>query len=331
MEYSRHVDSCLETPVEVSPYHKDAVAQLLRESGWVSNSGRVRRIELIENFSCFFAGAFPDVRLALLVREPQYIEAAIRAIYGKSQTVHPVWCVLFYWFAKSCVSVPGRHRHAIVPASAMLDRSVVESLLRREGSVTGAAKVMKIDAMRLSLICRQIGIEVKAASSRYSADFLSEIYTAIDQGDTRHEIAKKFGLSEEKTSRLLSLRPRTLQVRLNAKTRLAMERRTWRAAIKESPNSTTATLHHEHRSTWSYLKRHAPAWLRAHPGKGRMTPHGRRAACPPELLTRVELAISKATELSGASVKAMPIYRIAALTGLQEHAIKAFYKQVKNR
>lgn len=308
-----------------SPYHKDAVAQRLRDSGWVSEDGRVRRIELMENFSCFFAGAFADVRLSLLTSEPQYLEPAIRSIFGQTQTVHPVWCILFRWFAESCVSVPGRHRHAIVLAAATFDKRDVERRLERAGSVTGAAKGMGIDAMRLSLICRQMGIRVKGTSSRYNADFLAQIEAAIDRGDSRQDIAVKFGLSDTTTSRLMSLHPRTVQVRMNERVRLAMEKRTWLAAVKANPTSTSAALRHKHRSTWSYLKRHDPEWLRTHGGTGEMTPHGRRVACPPELRSRLEVAIARAADSSKARLDEMPACRIAACTGVSEYAIKTVF------
>ncbi len=279
----------------------------------------------MENFSCFFAGAFADVRLSLLTREPQYLETSIRAIFGQTQTVHPVWCILFRWFAESCVSVPGRHRHAIVPATATFDKRDVERRIQLAGSVTGAAKGMGIDAMRLSLICRQMGIEVKGVSSRYSADFLAQIEAAIDRGDSRKEIAEKFGLSETMTSRLMSLHPRTTQVRTSVRVRLAKEKRTWVAAVKAHPTSPSASLRHQHRSTWSYLKRHAPEWLRTHGGTGEMTPHGRRVACPPELRRRLEVAIARAEESSKARFDEMPASRIAAYTGVSEYAIKMVF------
>lgn len=102
LEYSRRICVAVETPVAQSPYHKDAVAERLLAAGWASPARRLHFDDLIPQFSFFFRNAFSDGRLALLVEHPLYIEAAVRAIFRCDRNVHPVWCVLFLWFAESC-------------------------------------------------------------------------------------------------------------------------------------------------------------------------------------------------------------------------------------
>lgn len=101
-EFARRINDCLETEPAQSRYHKDAVVKTLGASGWMDDAGRPHLEDFLDTFSLYFAGTFGDDRLNLLVRASDYVRVALWSLIRRGRSVHPIWCILFSWFAEEC-------------------------------------------------------------------------------------------------------------------------------------------------------------------------------------------------------------------------------------
>jgi transposase-like protein len=322
-EYARRVSEAVSTPVEESPYHKDSVVESLRQQGWMAPDGHFRYEDFVLEFSLFFKDAFSDVRLALLVEQREYVEAAVCNLLCRRHNVHPVWCVLVLWFAQNC-AFDKRILMKLAPgAAATLSKEVVEQSLRAEGTIRSAARALKVDAASLGLRCKQLGIQRRWCSQVMKPVLVAEVNAAIDDGTPVQEIVERFGISRTTVFRYKASRTQQSGRALPLATMdLEAAKAEWAEELRVNPHLATSTVHRRHPVAWRTLNREAPDWLREHPGRDSEVPTPLRRKLPERLLPALNDAMDEAARSFAGHIvgpRKASNYRLRKLTGVSDY------------
>jgi hypothetical protein len=327
-EYARRVSEAVETPAESSLYHKDEVAECLRRQGWTSRDDRFRYEDFVPEFSLFFRGAFSDVRLALLIEQREYIESAVIRLQRDDRNVHPVWCVLLSWFAENCAFE--KHLSLKVRGGAVetLSKEAIEQCLSDEGTIPAAAKVLKIDAARLSLRCKQLGIQRSWRPHIMNEELVTAVNAAIDSGMATRAIVAKLGISRSTVHRYKANRAQELDhVSLKETVDLGVAKDKWEEACRLNPHLRTRGLRRRYPILWSTLRRDAPDWLREHQGLDATILVVQRRKLPERLLERLGMAMEEAGRsfsVHSAGPRKASSYRLRKLTGVTDYMQRHF-------
>ncbi|WP_321952098.1 hypothetical protein [Paraburkholderia bannensis] len=322
-EYARRVAEAVETPVAISPYQKEVVAERLRQQGWMSQDGRFRYEDFVAEFSLFFKGAFSDVRLALLVEQREYIESAVIGLLRRDRNVHPVWCVLLLWFAENCAFDKRLLLKVRAGAVETLSKEAIEHTLSVEGTIPAAAKVLKVDAARLSLRCKQLGIQRSWRPHFITDELVAALNVAFDSGMTTRAIVEQFRVSRTTVQRFKANRAQELNhVSLKATVELESAKIDWEQARRLNPHLRTCGLRRRYPIIWSTLRRDAPDWLREHQGLDSATPVEHRRKLPEQLLAPLSVAMEeagRAFSVHAAGPRKASSYRLRKLTGVTHY------------
>jgi len=325
VEFAQRVEECMEGRAASSRYHKDKVAQHLSEGGWTSDKGRVYLQELLESFPLFFSGAFTDARLNLLVQSSKYVGAAVRNLMRKDRGIHPVWCVLFSWFADDChrssrtvVRTPGQRR--VAPSA-----DDIRAHLAGQATLTAAAKEMGLGTSQLSQLCRRYNINVSRRPKWIDESIYTDIVAALEQGLSPRDITKRFRVSQPTVYRILAGRPQIeMTKRRTTAQRTAAEKENWLAVLKLNPEASLTALRSLRPTTYGYLRRHEPRWLREHGRANRLVQKRRRGESPTLLMNLLVDALSKVPtqrKESGWMPVRKSMYRMRSATGVSEYAL----------
>ncbi|WP_429483919.1 TnsD family Tn7-like transposition protein [Paraburkholderia youngii] len=318
----------MESPAAKSKYHKDRVVQALRASNWQRENGRIQLRELIQNFISFFSGGFSDVRLELLTQSHAQIEGAIRSLFRADRGVHPLWCILFAWFAESCEAI----RHASQPVrrerSAPLTSEELTGLMAQFGTVTGVANALALNVAAVSVLCKRYGIQASWRPKHIDQSITEEVVAAFRQGSSPAEIQKRYRISRTAVYRIAAAVPDIVTpARRRVLSRTDAAKSHWLTARVQYPDLPDTTLRRMLPAVWAQLRRNAPDWLcetrrvatKLSPKKGRPEPSQ-------PLLGQLEQAIS-AAEARCDKDNSLPghksLYRLRRLTGLSDYAFQA--------
>ena len=329
-EYARRVSSCIETPRNKSPYCKETIIKSLADSRWISDSGRLYLKDVLKEFCSFFEGAFADVRLATLVAEGPYVEAAFRALTRPDRNLHPTWCLLFSWFSTNCQRAVRPIKQRKVKGRTSRPPLTKEQIVRNLSqypTIGAAALAMHVDPSRLAFACKAFRVGGGWRPKRLDDEQIAAIALAFDSGRSIQEIQDFFGISQATVYRLrAALQKGHARSDAICVTRLENAKREWVKAVEDNPLACTTSIRHLHLAAWTYLRRHAPSWLSEHPGAS-VRPIRLRTKVRSRVLLNLFIAsiekAERACEGYGRRPKRKSMYRLRSFAGLNEYAYKS--------
>lgn len=331
IEFGKRVNLCLEARHGQWIYHRDDVQVLLKQSGWLSENGRVYVADLVDRFSKFFSGSFADERLDLLCRSVRYVESALRCLFTPNRNVHPVWCILLAWFAESESRPVPRTISKEACAAVQPTHEMLQLNIESHKTIAAAARAMAISTSRFTCLCKRYGVEIKWRPKKLDRELVSQIDSAYSSGMLPKDVMKKFKVSQATAYRLLVSRKdggQTLR-RSRIEVRTETDKTAWLRAMSDRPEVPPTELRKLNLALWSRLSRNAKSWLQAHqpPPKGRAS---QPVAPPPkELLDRLDAALEEAAvRLSTAGQRPVrrSLYRLRLLAGVSEYAFQSARK-----
>lgn len=320
---------CMEVPPEISGYHKEDVIEALTQAGRIGENGRLLMSETIADLQKFAQGKFADVRLDHFLQTPNYIDNALRALLRHDRGVHPIWCVIFKWFAEECPRVASprlpteerRRRPTVTPTHEEL-----ESQIKLHGTLTATATALDMNLNRVIALCNCYGISYTKRTKRIDAALDAAIQTEYDNGADPAEVAQRCGVSiataySRLRSRSDGLSPQLRKIRARTeKAKVA-----WMRLQTLHPNHSTTQLRRIATDIWTQLHRHDRQWLDSNSPVLRARCRHQKADAPQLLVEKLRLAAQKAKELC-MSPHDRPIrqsrYRLQHLLGVSEYAIR---------
>jgi len=263
VEFAKRVSESMEVSAIVSSYRKDAVKEALHLSGWLADGGRLHLSSLLTEFSNFFYGAFSDLRLQFLTQTNSQVENALRNLLRDTRAVHPVWCILFAWFASACEMkrVAPRTSRRETPAEPLPEELRV--LMLEHGTIAKTAAALTLNTIRVAALCKRYGIEASWRPKFVDAPLQEAIGAALARGESPKAVQAKFQVSIPTIYRILASQKDATLPRQKAKAaRTDVAKAQWLQTCSEHPTLSATGLRRLLPSVWSQLYHNAPDWLR---------------------------------------------------------------------
>lgn len=325
LEFAHRAYSMVRTPPHLSNYERKRIWTDLKAAGWVNPTGRISINAFLAAFKIRFGTAFNDARLGQLCSKDTYIYGAIRNLTRSDRNLHPIWCLLFSWFASDCCvsSSPALVMPSIKP-KRLVNATEIGRMLRGAVTVTQAAAAFKTDPSALRAFLSYLGFEHTRRTKTVDEKCANAVRSALAIGRSPSEVAREHRVSISTVYRLdFGINAISASRRLETKLRITTDRKSWIRIIDEDPTAGLTKLKLENYKIWAFLYRNDRAWLTQNSAKRtparKVFPRKRektllKAAAS---ATRAAIAIND----SGAQAVHLSRYRIAALTGLSEYAL----------
>ncbi|ABE32680.1 hypothetical protein Bxe_A0253 [Paraburkholderia xenovorans LB400] len=324
-EFAKRVNESMEVPATVSAFRKEAVAEALHLAGWISNGGRLQLSSLLTEFTRFFSGAFSDLRLQFLVQSEPLVENALHNLLRDTRAVHPVWCILFAWFASACEmkkSAPRTERRQLRPEPSADELRV---LMLKHGTVTKTAAALSLTTHRICTLCKRYGIDASWRPKFIDASMQKAIGDALARGELPKTVQVRFQVSISTVYRILASQKDGILPRRKAtvaRTEAAKAR--WLLARAEHPTLSATGLRKLVPPTWARLNRNAPDWLRENTGSLKVQKVYHRIVQHPQAVLRTFSESVRAAESACVGDEHPPLrkslYRIRRELGVSEYA-----------
>lgn len=327
-EYSVLMRQCLQIPAEQSPFNRRAIVEALTLGRWIGANGRLNLAELLHAFVGFYSGSFSDVRLDILCTSPKYVENALRSLLREDRALHPVWCVLFKWFAESCAcSLRATRPEARAPEPVEPSEEQIRTALLEHSSLTSAATALGVSASYLNCMCRRYGVARVWRPKKLDQAILQSIHQAFDEGAHPKDVMRRFKVSQSTAYRVLASREdRVLPIQRRTQQRTEDAKAAWLDAVRCHPSASEKSLRQKYTATWVHLYRHARSWLNeietARAARRRHSIKSRNGL----LLARLSAALSGAHDrytAPGTKPVFKSAYRLRIAIGLSEHAFES--------
>jgi len=320
--FARELDYCLSTPAAESKYHKDQVAEQIKQLGW-------RVPSLREEVKSAYHDAFSDARLDYIVQTDIFVENALRSLLRPDRAVHYGWCVLVSMVLESrdCPSV--MKGETLKPAAEPQVDSTSEELrvaLEKYKSLKRIADALNISRSRVETLCRLYDLPVNWREKRIDLNLRAEIKNAIARGMKPDDVCKMFAISQATYYRLLRTWPElTSRKKTNQQQRVNEYKRQWIALLRTHPKKTATEIRRLNPSIWAILYRHAKEWLSQHspvrsPSKSRKV-----KSVPPALAEKLRSSlqtVAASCSQPGLASVHVSAYQLRKRAGLYEHALK---------
>ncbi|WP_407642550.1 TnsD family Tn7-like transposition protein [Caballeronia arvi] len=325
IEFAGRTADCVDDGLFGVSYQKDNVVNALTEAGWIAECGRIHLIRLIEEFQLFFASSFSDERLSMLLSSHGNVESALRALTRPDRALHPVWCILFAWFAQECSHWQRTATNRTRRPTAFPEDRIIRELLEKHGSLTRVAREVGVDPHRLSLRCRVAAISVVTRARRVDESQLQTMRSLLREGGRPDDVAQTMRVSVSTVYRVLAASPDLQSPRSRAvNNRVVVAKRHWLSLCRRAPNAGVTNLRAKAPAAYAQLRRNAPSWLSTHSPRAQRTARRSGAKAPVELTRTLSLAAGlAATDCS--RVDRPPLrrsrYRLQQKLGISEYAL----------
>jgi hypothetical protein len=262
-EYSVLMRQCLQMPAEQSPFNRCAIVEALTLGRWIGGNGRLNLAEFLHAFIGVYNGSFSDVRLDILCTSPKYVENALRSLLREDRALHPVWCVLFRWFADSCAcSVRTARPKAREPEAVEPSEQQIRTALSEHSSLTSTAAALGVSASYLNCMCRRFGVARVWRPKKLDPAILQSIHRAFDEGVHPKDVMRRFKVSQSTAYRILASREdRVLPIQRRTQQRTEAAKAAWLEAVSCHPSASEKSLRQKYNAIWMHLYRHARTWL----------------------------------------------------------------------
>jgi hypothetical protein len=186
----------------------------------------------------------------------------LRNLVRDERAVHPVWCVLFAWFASACEMRADRHHMPRPQCRRELTDETLRIVMREKGTIAKAAAFLSLSEMRVSSLCKRFGIELAWRPKFVDVSMQIAIGDALALGDSPKAVQERFRVSLSTVYRVLASRSDTAPPRQQATfRRTEADKVRWRTTCLDHPTLTATQLRTMLPLVWSRLYRNAPEWL----------------------------------------------------------------------
>jgi hypothetical protein len=329
IEYSKRLETCVDTPWEKSPCQKKILLEQFLTKNWLSPKGRFAITPFLDSFSNFFFEKFQDYRLDLLLSTDKYVQSAISNLRRPEKNLYPVWCILFNWFLdeadknKVILKNPSDQKSCnLIPT-----KKIISSAIATNGNLTKAALALRLDVSALSALCRRHNIFFTKRTKSVFPNVVEKIEKMIGSGMTVAAVAKKCGVSVCTVYRTICASPSCRKLGNKSKSieRINKARQVWLNQLEKNQTATVTQIRHANLSDWTFLYRNDTEWLKRHSTR-RIPTKRNHVRTPPHLLFQfacqaVDDAIARCDSLEDAP-KMKSVYRIKEMSGLTETSLK---------
>ncbi|MFM0324825.1 TnsD family Tn7-like transposition protein [Caballeronia glebae] len=327
IEFARRTADCIDDGLLGLVYQRDNVKTALTEAGWIAEGGRIHLAPFIDDFQLFFDSSFSDERLSLLLSSRDHVHNAIRALMRHDHALHPVWCILLAWFAQECLHWRLTPTNRVRDVRVELPQDhVIAQLLETHGSLNKVARELGVDAHRLSMRCRLVGIPFTPRERLLDDSQLQTVLRLFNEGRRPAEIVRMTRISSATVYRILAASPGVLAAKRKAvgTKRIAVAKRRWLALCRTHPVAGVTTLRAKAPRTYAELRRNALVWLSEHSPKA--SRHPRRSGAPrsSQLARTMGLAANLAAAQCNRDYRPpqrRSRYRIQQMLGVSEYAL----------
>lgn len=307
-------------------YTKSGVIAQLRRSGCIAENGRWALSEILHGFHTLFDHAFADARLRCMCQSDRYVTSAIRALQRKDRALHPVWCVLFGWLSEVVEFKKPRTARCRRVAKANPDEQTIRSAVAELGTLTEAARALKLDVSTLSHLARGLDIQFQKRTKTVTNDVLNRVNKGLEAGDSVGKIAADCEVSLATVYRIRRASSRYTNVKEQSclEQKIALCRVRWLDIARRASPYTVTELRKHNNALWSYLYRHDREWLSQFKSE-KQVKNVRVPFRPPDIL---HIALKALDDIvrnccqEYGRPEHLSKYRIEQRTGLSEYAVR---------
>ncbi|WBY03590.1 TnsD family Tn7-like transposition protein [Ramlibacter tataouinensis] len=248
----------------------EPLIELLRERGFLTAGGQLRRSRLTELMQRRWEDHFEHPQLAKLFADPNRIAKALAPVAASRGTLHPLMGLLLL---QALRELPKRPPAAPADTVGRGRRERLEQLrvhLERGGTPTQAARAAGVSVTTAVTQALALGKPVRLRPKTVLPAVRERVRGLLEQGLPIAQIARTAQVSLCSVYRILRgdamLQWRRKMALQDAQ--LQRRRAAWLAAMAQCPQLTCTQLRRRHPATYAYLYRHDRAWLSQSTRKG---------------------------------------------------------------